>query len=447
MEPNKLQHTAVDTSKKPVEFGDGRVAPNLEQLKLDVSKDGIVKSLSNMVTILDGLSCWSGVFAFDELAEQIMVLQPLPNSRGNPNFHNPRPLRDEDISTVKIWLNRKLKWATVTGSDIFDAIQLAARERIISPIRHYLEGLPPMEVDEARDFLTEVLNTHFSLRRYGEHPDAIRYSELVFRKWLISAVARALRPACKADHVLILEGAQGAGKSTAIRILCGDAYFGDSLPKLDSKDAADYVGGKWIIELAELSSVSKTEVEHVKAFITRTEEKFRPAYGRNEIAYQRRCVFIGTTNRTDYLRDETGNRRFWPIKLETVDIKAIERDRDKIWAAAKALYGAGEQWWLTDAEALLAEAQQERRTAVDPLYDEVAEWLSSTKKMETCMREIMQQVAFVDEATSAAAMTGYLQHRIRGALNAAGFESTGRKFSAGDYKGMTKFALVHREAR
>ena len=221
---------------------------------------------------------------------------------------------------------------------VFDAIQLAARERIISPIRHYLEGLPPMEVDEAHDFLTEVLNTHFSLRRYGEHPDAIRYSELVFRKWLISAVARALRPACKADHVLILEGAQGAGKSTAIRILCGDAYFGDSLPKLDSKDAADYVRGKWIIELAELSSVSKTEVEHVKAFITRTEEKFRPAYGRNEIAYQRRCVFIGTTNRTDYLRDETGNRRFWPIKLETVDIKAIERDRDKIWAAAKALY-------------------------------------------------------------------------------------------------------------
>ena len=158
-------------------------------------------------------------------------------------------------------------------------------------------------------------------------------------------------------------------------------------------------------------------------------------------------MFIGTTNRTDYLRDETGNRRFWPIKLEAVDVAAIQKDRDKIWAAAKALYDAGEQWWLTDAEAVLAEAQQERRTAVDPLYDEVAEWLSSTKKKETCMREIMQQVAFVDEATSAAAMTPLMQHRIRGALNAAGFESTGRKFSAGDYKGMTKFALVQREAR
>ena len=357
MEPNKLQHTAVDTSKKPVEFGDGRVAPTLENLKLDVAKDKIVMSLSNMVTILDGLCRWSGVFAVDELAEQIMVLRPLPDSRGNPNLHKPRPIRDEDASKVRVWLNRHLKWAKVNKNDVFDAIQLAARERIISPIRHYLEGLPPMEVDDARDFLTEVLNTHFSLRRYGEHPDAIRYSELVFRKWLISAVARALRPACKADHVLILEGAQGAGKSTAIRILCGDAYFGDSLPKLDSKDAADYVRGKWIIELAELSSVSKTEVEHVKAFITRTEEKFRPAYRHNEIAYQRRCVFIGTTNRTDYLRDETGNRRFWPIKLEAVDVATIETDRDKIWAAAKAIYDAGEHWLLTDAEALLAEAQ------------------------------------------------------------------------------------------
>ena len=182
MEPNKLQHATADTSKEPVEFGDGRVAPNLEHLKLDVAKDKIVMSLSNMVTILDGLCRWSGVFAFDELAEQIMVLRPLPDSRGNPNLHKPRPIRDEDASKVRVWLNRHLKWAKVNKNDVFDAIQLAARERIISPIRHYLEELPPMEVDDARDFLTDVLNTHFSLRRYGEHPDAIRYSELVFRK-------------------------------------------------------------------------------------------------------------------------------------------------------------------------------------------------------------------------------------------------------------------------
>ena len=255
-------------------------------------------------------------------------------------------------------------------------------------------------------------------------------------------MARALQPACKADHVLILEGAQGAGKSTAIRTLCGDEYFGDTVPRLDSKDAADYVRGKWIIELAELSSVSKAEVEQVKAYITRTEEKFRPAYGRNEVVYQRRCVFVGTTNRTDYLRDETGNRRFWPIKIDSVGVEAIRKDRDQIWAAAKALYESGEQWWLTDEEAGLAQDQQERRTVVDPLYEEVAQWLDDTNTDQTCMRAVMDNVVSSDGEQSTAQITPQLQHRIRGALNAAGYESIGRKFTSGDYKGMTIFALI-----
>lgn len=145
MNLNKIQHTAVDTSREPVEFGDGRVASNLADLKLDVEKNKIVMSLNNMVTILDGLSCWSGVFAFDELAEQIIVLRPLPGSRGNPNLHKPRPLRDDDASKVRMWLNRHLKQATVNKNDVFDAIQLVAREHIISPIRHYLEGAAPQD--------------------------------------------------------------------------------------------------------------------------------------------------------------------------------------------------------------------------------------------------------------------------------------------------------------
>jgi len=108
----------------------------------------------------------------------------------------------------------------------------------------------------------------------------------VFQKWLISAVARALDPGCKADHVLILEGPQGVGKSTAVRTLCGDEYFGDTVPRLDTKDASDYVRGKWIIELAELSSVSKSAVEQVKAYITRTEEEIT-----NEVANARMAAF------------------------------------------------------------------------------------------------------------------------------------------------------------
>jgi len=143
----------------------------------------------------------------------------------------------------------------------------------------------------------------------------------------------------------------------------------------------------------------------------------------------------------DYLRDETGNRRFWPIKLDTVDIDAIRSDRDKIWTAAKALYDAGERWWLTSAEESLAENQQLQRASVDPLFDEVAEWLETSGKSETCMREALAAVASDDEDTSAVKMSPQLQHRLRGALNAAGFKSTGLKFTSGDHKGRTIFAL------
>ena len=429
------------TQSEPIEFGDGRTTQKLDQLKLDMNDRVIVQSLSNIVTILDGLSEWSGVFAFNELTEQYIVTRPLPGSRGNPKLHRPRPLRDDDAGQVRIWLNRHLKWAKVIKSDVFDAIALAAREHKISPIHHYLQGLQKQSAEDARKYLTIVVETHFGLYKWNEHPDTVRYSELVFQKWLISAVARALEPACKADHVLILEGPQGVGKSTAVRTLCDDEYFGDTVPRLDTKDASDYVRGKWIIELAELSSVSKSAVEQVKAYITRTEERFRPAYGRNEVTYQRRCIFVGTTNRMDYLRDETGNRRFWPIKLDTVDIDAIRNDRDKIWSAAKALYDAGEQWWLTSAEESLAQNQQLRRAAVDPLFDEVAEWLETSKTIETCMREVWSAVTSEDEDTSAAKMSPQLQHRLRGALNAAGFKSTGQKFTSGEHKGMMIFAL------
>ena len=434
------KHGAQD----PIEFGDGRTTEDLAELRLDCTNTGVAQSLHNMATILDGMKQWSGLFAYNEFTEQIIVTRALPKSRGNPNLHKHRQLRDSDANKVRMWLNSELKWVKVPKSDVFDAIELCARQHTLSPIRHYLEALPSMPAAEARAYLVDVLNTHFGLRRFNEHPDSIRYSELVFRKWLISAVARALQPACKADHVLILEGAQGAGKSTAIRTLCGDEYFGDTVPRLDSKDAADYVRGKWIIELAELSSVSKAEVEQVKAYITRTEEKFRPAYGRNELVYQRRCVFVGTTNRTDYLRDETGNRRFWPIKIDSVGVEAIRKDRDQIWAAAKALYDSGEQWWLTDDEASLARAQQARRTVVDPLYEEVAQWLDDTTTEQTCMRAILDNVISSDGEQSSAQITPQLQHRIRGALNAAGYESVGRKFSSGDYKGMTIFARMSR---
>ena len=440
--PDTQNTVMVPESDTPIDFGDSRTTDKLDRLNLEIDGRGIPASLLNCAILLDGLSDWDGVFAYDELAAQIMIMRPMPGSRGNPNLFRPRRFEDTDVSRVRMWLSRRMKWSKVAKNDVYDAIDLVAKQRVISPIRHYLEELPAVDATEARDFLREVLNKHFGLRRFDVHPDSIRFAELAFRKWLISALARALEPGCKADHVLILEGSQGAGKSTAIRILCGDEAFGDSVPSLHTKDAADYVRGKWIIELAELSSVSKAEVEHVKAYITRTEEKFRPAYGRAEVGYPRRCVFVGTTNRTDYLRDETGNRRFWPVRVDNIDHDLIRHDRDCIWAAALSLYKDGEAWWLTPEEAALAGAEQAKRTTVDPLYEEVAQWLAETGKSETCMKQVAQRFIPTEGDTTTASLPPQLQHRIRGALNAAGYESQGRQFTSGDYKGLTIFSKV-----
>jgi predicted P-loop ATPase len=178
----------------------------------------------------------------------------------------------------------------------------------------------------------------------------------------------------KADCCLILEGPQGIRNSTALRTLAGE-FFTDELADLGSKDAAMQTRGVWIIELSELDSLSHSEVARIKAFMSRTTDRFRPPYGMRLVESPRQCVFAGTVNHSTYLRDETGARRFWPITCGCIDVDALARDRDQLWAEAKARFDAGSVWWLDSTELVqMASDEQAERYEGDPWEKVIGRW-------------------------------------------------------------------------
>ena len=166
------------------------------------------------------------------------------------------------------------------------------------------------------------------------------YAAAVGSRWLIAAVARIYPPGCKNDCCLILEGKQGTLKSTALRTLA-EPWFTDDMPELGTKDSQLNLRGIWVIELSELDSMTRGEVGHVKAYLSRATDHFRPPYGHAPIDVPRECVFAGTSNKGAYLRDETGGRRFWPVQCGPIDIPYLKQDRDQLFAEAVALYERG----------------------------------------------------------------------------------------------------------
>ncbi len=240
--------------------------------------------------------------------------------------------------------------------------------------------------------------------------------------WLLQAVARPLDPGCQADYTLVLVGAQGVGKSTAARTLAmRSAGFHDTKVRVGDKDALQALQGCWIMELSELSSLKGANVETIKGFLTAREDKFRPPYGRGHEAFPRSSVFIGTTNDGQFLRDQTGNRRFWPVKVGTIDIEALERDREQLWAEAVHRWHAGEARWPTLAEEEELDSHRASFEEEDPWSTALAIWL--------CGRE--------DSFTLRAAMMGALDlteveqkryaNRVGALLRALGYERVRRR--------------------
>jgi predicted P-loop ATPase len=226
--------------------------------------------------------------------------------------------------------------------------------------------------------------------------------------------------------MLILEGPQGLLKSKACEII-GDKWFSDNLPELTcGKDVSQHLQGKWLIEIGELAALSKAEAAALKAFITRTTERYRPSYGRKEVIKPRQCIFIGSTNDSHYLRDTTGGRRFWPVKVTSIDIEALTQDRDQLFAEAVDLYRNGAKWWPDrDFEAEHIAPQQEARYEADVWEEKI------TAYVETRERVTLLEIANNALLMETAKIGNHDQRRISGVLTGlkwVPYRSNGKRY-------------------
>jgi predicted P-loop ATPase len=328
-------------------------------LGLTLNNRGVpLGDLRNVLYALRHAPEWQGVLAYDAFAARVITQKPLPWGD----------------RTVEEWADdhdtRACEWMQEQGIPaaagvVGRGIQTVARENRVHPVCDYLHALNWDGTPRLDSWLTRYLGVEDS-----------PYVQAVGSRFLISAVARVEQPGCKVDQVLILEGPQGILKSSALQALA-DPWFTDRISNLGGKDAAMEIAGTWLVEMAELDALLRAVLSATKSFVTRRHDRFRPPYGKHVVDRPRQCVFAGTINPVGgYLKDPTGGRRFWPVSCGVIDLEALVRDRDQLWAEAFVRFRAGAPWWLETPELqALAAAEQDARFEVDAWTEKLSEWL------------------------------------------------------------------------
>ena len=355
------------------------------------------------------------IFAWDGMRNGICLIQPLPGTRMTDpaTLFRPRLVTDDDVSAVHRYVQRGYLPRASVG-DVRECLRAAARKQSYHAIRSELEALKWDGTSRLASWLSTCLGVSDSA-----------YTRAVGRMFLISMVARIMKPGCQADYVLVIEGDEGILKSTACRILAGDPeYFSDSLPPIHSvKDAAPHLEGKWLIELPELAAITKGDAKIGKAFLTSLVDRYRPTYSRSEVARPRQSVFIGTTNETTYLTDPTGNRRYWPARAATIDVEQLRADRDQLFAEAVAAWRSGENWWPDPQfEKQHIWPEQDRRYEADAWEKPILEWLEKADR--TTIVELIADALSMDRASVRRAH----QNRAIAILTRLGWERAPKDF-------------------
>jgi predicted P-loop ATPase len=315
----------------------------------DVDKSGKPKStLKNVIHVLE-VFMDGALIGYNEFSNRTVFLKDTlyGGVKG-------KELTDDADLDLKVYLAEHYRFEP--SKDLcFEAHNWIAKKNAFNPVKSYLEGITWDGVER----LDTWLKTAF--KAVGPRD----YLAAIGRKTLAAAVSRIYQPGCKFDHVLVLEGYQGKGKSTALRMLASDSWFTDGLGDIHQKDVVDQMAGKWIIEIAELATFKGKDADLLKSFITRQVDRVRMPYGRRSGDFPRQSIFIGSTNNNEYLHDETGNRRFWPVAIEQADFKWLKQHRDQLWAEALALYKTGETLYLDEEHEKIAKKEQSKRFVTD----------------------------------------------------------------------------------
>ena len=330
--------------KRQIERAREKLKENQNEFERDENNKIRVRSQHNVRVALKLLGV---TLRYDEFSDRSLI-------SGLDGFHVL-----DDAAIDRLWLAVDQRFKFLPANDFFSTVvKDFARANKFHPVRDYLNGLKWDGVERLDTWLIA----------YAGATDT-KYTRAVGALVLIAAVRRVRKPGCKFDEMLVLEQPQqGTDKSSALAALAvNDDWFSDDLPlNVEGKRVIEMLRGRWIIEAAELSGMKKADVEHLKAMLSRRIDRARMAWGRLPIETPRQCVIIGTTNKSEYLRDTTGNRRFWPVLVKAFKIDELKRDRDQLWAEAAARETRGEQIRLARELWPAAAGEQQQRLAADP---------------------------------------------------------------------------------
>ncbi|MBP3038078.1 virulence-associated protein E [Bacillaceae bacterium Marseille-Q3522] len=350
----------------------------IQQLKISPTTGQPHKTIENALVALEGDPNLRGKVRMDTFADALIGQAPFPWAPRDKEVETFRWVENDD-SGLRSYLERILGFRV---KDIInDALVLSAQKHRFNPVADFLNGLQWDGIKRLDTLFIDYLGA-------ADTP----YTRAVTRKSFVAAVARAMSPGLKYDTMPVLTGAQGIGKTTLIQKL-GKDWFSNSLETFEGKEAAELLQGVWIVEIGEMSAYKKSDLDSIKGFLSRTDDQYRAAYARKTEKHPRRCVFFGTSNRYDYLKDSTGGRRFWPVDVGVQQpIKEVFRDLDaevdQLWAEAVMHWRLGEPLILTGELLEEAKRQQEGHSEQNPWESVIREFVERPVPVDWNKRDI-----------------------------------------------------------